>query len=279
MAKTLVSVPAPTPVNPERRMPASRIRTGFVGGPLGYRILSALGHATDDPKGCTGSAYQEHSKLEILFGPEIWRRIDGKTVVDVGCGLGAEAIDMARHGARRVVGIDILDRVLETARTAARREGVADRCVFTRNIDQTADVVISVDAFEHYDDPDAMVSAMLKMLNPGGEIFATFGPTWFHPYGGHLFSVFPWAHLIFTEPALIRWRSDFKTDGATRFSEVEGGLNQMTIRAFRHVVTRDDVVVKELEAVPIRRLRRFHNRLTEEFFTSYVRCRLGARQT
>jgi hypothetical protein len=54
--------------------------------------------------------------------------------------------------------------------------------------------------------------------------------------GGHLFSVFPWAHLIFSEQALIRWRSDFKSDGATRFSEVAGGLNQMTIRRFERLI-------------------------------------------
>jgi hypothetical protein len=58
---------------------------------------------------------------------------------------------------------------------------------------------------------------MRRMIKPDGCVIAAFGPTWFHPLGGHLFSVFPWAHLIFTERALIRWRSDFKTDGATRF--------------------------------------------------------------
>jgi hypothetical protein len=64
----------------------------------------------------------------------------------------------------------------------------------------------------------------------------SFGPTWHHPYGGHLFSVFPWAHLIFSEKALTRWRSDLRDDGATRFGEVAGGLNQMTIRRFEELV-------------------------------------------
>jgi len=31
---------------------------------------------------------------------------------------------------------------------------------------------------------------------------------------------------------LIRWRSDFKTDGVTCFSDVAGGLDQITIRRF-----------------------------------------------
>ena len=46
---------------------------------------------------------------------------------------------------------------------------------------------------------------MESYLAPGAKVIATFGPTWYHPLGGHLFSVFPWAHLIFTERALLRW--------------------------------------------------------------------------
>jgi hypothetical protein len=106
-----------------------------------------------------------------------------------------------------------------------------------------------------------------------------FGPTWYHPLGGHQFSVFPWSHLLFTEKALIRWRSHFKQDGATRFNEVEGGLNQMTISRFERLIAASDFEFQSLEAVPIRKLRRLHNRLTREFFSAIVRCRLVPRGT
>ena len=104
-----------------------------------------------------------------------------------------------------------------------------------------------------------------------------FWPTWYHPLGGHLFSVFPWAHLVFTEASLIRWRSDFKTDGATRFCEAEGGLNQMTIRRFRSIVAESDFKFAEFEPVPIRKLRIIANRVTREFTTAIVRCKLVPR--
>ena len=52
-----------------------------------------------------------------------------------------------------------------------------------------------------------------------GQVHISFGPPWCHPLGGHLFSVFPWAHLLFTEHALLQWRAGFKHDGATRFGE------------------------------------------------------------
>ena len=117
---------------------------------------------------------------------------------------------------------------------------------------------------------------MAGLLKPGGKLVASFGPTWYHPLGGHLFSVFPWSHLVFTERALIRWRSDFKTDGARRFSEVAGGLNQMTIARFERIVRGSPFVTSSFELVPIRGLARFSNRLTREFTTAIVRCSLGA---
>jgi hypothetical protein len=89
--------------------------------------------------------------------------------------------------------------------------------------------------------------------------------------------VFPWAHLIFTEKALIRWRSRLKPGGATRFSEVEGGLNQMTIRRFRQLVARSPLRFETFEAVPIRRVRALANPLTREFVTASVRCSLRRR--
>jgi len=58
---------------------------------------------------------------------------------------------------------------------------------------------------------------------------------------------------------------------------VEGGLNQMTIKRFEDAVRRSGLKFASLELVPIRRFRRFHNRLTREFATAIVRCRLVER--
>lgn len=255
------------------------LQTGFIGGELAYEILKRVGAKAargEDP--CGGAAYRGRSKLEALFGPPIWAEFADKVVIDFGCGSGMEAIEIAQRGARRVIGIDIRQNVLDDAAQQATQAGVSDRCAFTTHTDERADVVLSLDGFEHYDDPNGMLRTMRKLLKDNGRVIVHFGPTWFHPYGGHLFSVFPWAHLLFTENALIRWRCDFRSDGASRFCEVEGGLNQMTIRRFRKLVSASDFEVESFEAVPIKRLRLLHNRLTREFFTSGVRCTLQPRQ-
>jgi SAM-dependent methyltransferase len=254
------------------------MRTGVIGGHVGYELLRRLGRqvaAGNDP--CDGSAYRDRSKVETLFGPRIWATLAGRVVVDFGCGDGSEAIEIARHGARRVIGIDVRRAVLERASRAAELAGLADRCVFVPDTADPVDVVLSIDAFEHYDKPEGILSTMRRLVHPNGRVLIAFGPPWFHPLGGHLFSIFPWAHLVFSEEALLRWRADFKSDGATRFGEVEGGLNQMTVRRFGELVRRSEFDVVHFEAVPIRRLRWLSNPVTREFVTSVVRCTLAPR--
>lgn len=252
---------------------------GIIGGRLGYRLLHRIA-SEGGSKYCADGVpeiYQGRSKLEVLFGRQLWEYLADKVVIDFGCGYGGEVIDIAQHGARRAIGLDLREHVLVEARRRAEAQGVADRCTFTTATDEKADVIMSVDAFEHFSDPPEILRIMRGLIKEDGRAIVSFGPTWYHPIGGHSFSVFPWAHLIFTEPALLRWHRDFRGDGATRFREVEGGLNQMTIRGFEGIVAASDFEFESFEAVPIRRLRPLHNRLTREFCSSIVRCRLRPR--
>jgi SAM-dependent methyltransferase len=221
-----------------------------------------------------GSYRSAESKLRLLLGAQLLSRIPGRTVIDFGCGRGHESVEMALAGARRVIRIDIREDVLASARINAEAAGVSGICKFTTSTREPADVIVSIDAFEHFHDPAEVLSVMDSLLRPGGEVLVSFGPPWCHPRGGHLFSPFPWAHLLLSEDALIRWRSEFKSDGATRFSEVAGGLNRMTIKKFEELVAKSPFQLATLETIPIQKLRAVHNRLTREFTTSIVRCRL-----
>ena len=221
--------------------------------------------------------YSTASKVAKCLGESFLAVSVCKPVIDFGCGEGAAAIELAQRGAERVIGIDIREDVLRVARRKARESSVDHICSFTQSTQELADIIISLDAFEHFAEPAAVLRVMDTLLKPEGEVVASFGPTWYHPLGGHLFSVFPWAHLVLSEKALIKWRSGFKTDGATRFGEVAGGLNQLTIREFERIVTESPFQFASLEPVPIRKLRWLHNRLTREFTTAVVRCRLAKR--
>jgi SAM-dependent methyltransferase len=239
---------------------------------LQYRLLRKI--SPDEPQSMNGRAYEGKSKLRVTLGDDLLSLIRDKSVIDFGCGDGLETLDLARHGAKRVLGLDIRKSVLEKAIRNAKAAGLGDICKFSTTTDTQADVIVSLDAFEHFQDAAGVLGIMHGLLKRSGVVIASFGPTWYHPLGGHLFSVFPWAHLFFSEQALIRWRAHIRADGATRFGEVEGGLNQMTIARFERVVAASRFRIATLETIPIRKLRRVHCRLTREFTTAIVRAKL-----
>jgi 2-polyprenyl-3-methyl-5-hydroxy-6-metoxy-1,4-benzoquinol methylase len=218
--------------------------------------------------------YKGRNKTKILLGEEVLGWLKGKTVIDFGCGQGNESVELAQAGVAHVIGLDNRESILQKARQNAAAAGVQEKCEFVTDYAGVVDAVISLDAFEHFSDPAGVLKKMDQLLKPGGAVYISFGPSWYHPRGGHLFSMVPWAHVIFSEKALIRWRNDIRKDGATKFSEVEGGLNQMTIARFEELVHATNFKVEYLNAAPIRKLRFFHNRLTREFFTAVVRCKL-----
>ena len=243
---------------------------------LQYRVLTKI--APHEPQTMSGSTYDGKSKIGVLLGSDLLALIRDKTVIDFGCGDGVATLDLARHGARKVIGIDIRQHALDEAVRHAADAGLSNCCEFSTGTSTKADVIISLDAFEHFGDPAAILRIMHSLLVPGGFVMASFGPTWYHPLGGHLFSVFPWSHLLFSETALIRWRADIRPDGATRFSEVDGGLNQMTIARFERIVSQSPFRIELLETVPIRKLTPLHSRLTREFTTAIVRTKLVAKE-
>lgn len=55
--------------------------------------------------------------------------IEGRSILDVGCGTGRYALEFARRGAQ-VTGIDIAANMVQVCETRAREQGLSDRCKF-----------------------------------------------------------------------------------------------------------------------------------------------------
>jgi 2-polyprenyl-3-methyl-5-hydroxy-6-metoxy-1,4-benzoquinol methylase len=252
-----------------------RFGVGLIGGALGYRLLKGI--CPDGEAGyLDGRAYADRSKLAVLLGEGFFDEIRGRTVIDFGCGTGAESVEMAERGARRVIGVDVNGSFLAAARKHAESKRVSDRCVFMATPDEPADVVVSLDAFEHFEDPALILRIMDTYLAQRGKIITSFGPTWYHPLGGHIFSVFPWAHLVFTEQALLRWRKSFRPrQQAARVTDC--GLNKITIRRFERIVAESPFRFADFEVRPIRGIRALTLPLLREFGTAVVRCTLVRR--
>jgi len=252
---------------------------GVIGGTVGVHILKSInstGQSANMPDGVP-PAYLNKSKLEVLLGSRIWDEVRDKTVVDFGCGEGYEVVELAHHGARRAIGVEPWPKWIASARERIVCDGVADKSEIVERWDESrprVDVIISLDSFEHYEDPAAILELMYRMLNPGGFVLVAFGPPWYHPYGGHLFSVFPWAHLVFSENAMVTWRTGLPGK-EPRTSLLDAGINQMTVSRFERLVEESPFQFRTFEAVPIRR-RRWPS-WSREFTTSIVRCRLEPR--
>src|SRR3954467_2218778 len=123
-----------------------------------YRLLRTI--APREPKGMDGSAYTAKSKLQIGLGDELVSLLRGKTVIDFGCGEGLETLNVIRAGATHVIGLDLREDLLAKARGHAAAAGLSDRCEFTTSSQAVADVIISLDAFEHFGDPAAVLDIM-----------------------------------------------------------------------------------------------------------------------
>ncbi|RUL87079.1 class I SAM-dependent methyltransferase [Tautonia sociabilis] len=107
------------------------------------------------------------------------RHAPGSRALAYCCGLGQDAIELARLGAKDVVGIDISDVSIETARREAEAAGVADRTRFlvmdaerTSFPDDSFDVIV-VNGCLHHLDLAAAFAELRRILTPNGRIICT----------------------------------------------------------------------------------------------------------
>jgi SAM-dependent methyltransferase len=109
----------------------------------------------------------ERAVVLDLSGP-----LEGRDVLDVGCGDGAYALAAARAGAR-VTGLDRSAAVLDAARARAAGEGLAvdlqvgDASVLPFSAERF-DVVLAVTVLCFVQEPPQVVAEMARVLRPGG---------------------------------------------------------------------------------------------------------------
>ena len=103
--------------------------------------------------------------------------LEGKRVLDVGCGGGILADSMARRGAE-VLGIDLATKALKVAQLhamEAETKGVSYREISAEAlaVEQPGsfDVVTCMEMLEHVPDPSLIVNACAGLVKPGGYVF------------------------------------------------------------------------------------------------------------
>lgn len=100
----------------------------------------------------------------------------GKSILDIGSGLGAIAVELVRnYGAASVVGVDVEPHLVEHSRERAKKANLADAVTFEvvrpgplPFKDRTFDIVVTKDAIVHIPDKAQFYQDVLRVLKPGG---------------------------------------------------------------------------------------------------------------
>src|SRR6478752_6439 len=130
------------------------------------------------PEGVDPYSYISVTELR-RFADEV-RIGTGEYLVDVGCGRGGPGLWVAAATGARVIGIDIADSALATARRRADQLGMADRVKYQRGSfedtglpDRSAHAAMSVDALLFSPDKAAALAELARVIVPGGRLVLT----------------------------------------------------------------------------------------------------------
>ncbi len=102
--------------------------------------------------------------------------LNGKKVLDIGCGGGILSESMATQGAT-VTGIDMAENVLHAARSHAEAGGLAidyqqsTAESYAEQHPANFDVVTCMELLEHVPDPGSLILACRELVKPGGWVF------------------------------------------------------------------------------------------------------------
>lgn len=95
--------------------------------------------------------------------------IEGRSVLDIGCGPGHYSVALARRGAGEVLGLDFADGMLDVARKRAEGAGVGATCRFEkgdfleRSFDRQFDYSIVMGFMDYIADPASMIRKALSI--------------------------------------------------------------------------------------------------------------------
>ena len=108
---------------------------------------------------------------------------------------------------KRAVGIDIRIEGLDETAGAGGATFAGMDAAGLGFVDESFDFVYSFNSFEHFPDPEAVLSEALRVLRPGGLLYLEFGPLWLSPRGAHQFQTIsvPYVECLFTKDMLAEF--------------------------------------------------------------------------
>lgn len=146
----------------------------------------------DDPK--FFEKYSQMSRsIEGLNAAGEWATLktllpdfQGKTLLDLGCGYGWHCIYAAEQGAERIVGVDLSEKMLETARAKTTDDRITYQRCAMEDIEfepESFDIVLSSLALHYVENFEIIVKKVHTILKPGGAFLFSAEHPVFTAYG------------------------------------------------------------------------------------------------
>ena len=124
--------------------------------------------------------HNANSLIEIPTIKTLIPDLKGKSVLDLGCGMGEMCKYYKSLGAKRVLGIDISTNMIDYANAHNKEDGIEYMILPLERlfkIKERFDVVISSLAFHYVEDFDTLMKDVRAVMNPGATlIFSTEHP-------------------------------------------------------------------------------------------------------
>jgi ubiquinone/menaquinone biosynthesis C-methylase UbiE len=103
----------------------------------------------------------------------------GKSFLDIGCGSGVYSVELAKRGAKRVLGIDFSESMISLARNAVNRFGLTGQVELVQAeflshdfAGETFDVSIAMGVFDYLEQPEPFLAKMSRLTR--GKVLASF---------------------------------------------------------------------------------------------------------
>lgn len=115
--------------------------------------------------------YNSNSLIEQPAIKDLLPDLKGKTVLDLGCGFGANCVDFIKRGAVEVIGIDISEKMLNLAGKDNAVPGIKYVSLDMNDIDKLSgkfDVAYSSLSFHYIEDFNKLISNIFNLLNNNG---------------------------------------------------------------------------------------------------------------
>jgi len=141
--------------------------------PAELRKFGELAHRWWDPHGAFRPLHELNPVRMAWIEEHV--TLDGRRVVDIGCGGGILSESMSARGAQ-VLGIDLAGKALQVARLHALETGarVEYRAIAAEALAQEMpgqfDLVTCMEMLEHVPDPASTIAACAALVRPGGHV-------------------------------------------------------------------------------------------------------------